>query len=113
MNNYSKIALMAAEEIKLGLSPQEAWDKSSCKVFEKGSSSQTKGCPKNAFLGLYGINTNSKNAQYAIKALKYLRNNSSPISPKDLWNIVINGENKSHNSQMNVVLSLFENVYIK
>lgn len=107
MNKYSQIALKAAKYVKEGLNPEEAWEKASCEIFEKGSNSQKKGCPKNAFIGLYGINTNSKNAQYAIKALNYLKDNKiNDITTKELWDIV--GVGISHNHQMNVVLALYK-----
>ena len=62
MNKYAQVALIAAERIKNGMPPRAAWEKASCEVFPKGSDSQAKSCPKNAFLGLYGPTANTKNA---------------------------------------------------
>ena len=53
MNKYAQVALIAAERIENGMQPRAAWEQASCKIFPKGSASQTKGCPKNAFFGLY------------------------------------------------------------
>jgi len=54
INKYAQIALIATDYIPKGASSSEAWEKSSSEIFEKGSSSQKKGCTKNALLGLYG-----------------------------------------------------------
>jgi len=114
MNNYEKVALLAAKMVERGETPENAWNTASCEVFEKGSTAQRKSCPKNAFLGLYGIRRQGKNAQYAQKALAYLRKaHTENISPLQLWEIVMNGEKKTYNNQMHVVLALFKEGYIK
>lgn len=112
MNKYAKIALLAAKDVELGIDPVIAWEKASKIIFTSGSSSQKKGCPKNAFLGLYG--GKGKNAEYAQKALNYLKANKSneQISEIDLWNIVTENVGKSYNSQMHVVKALFKEKYI-
>jgi hypothetical protein len=110
MDKYAHVAIIAANYIQNGLSPQQAWEKASCEVFPKGSTSQKKGCPKNAFLGLFEVNTDSVNAIYAMNARKYLAANPTRrVTPGELWKIVMNGRAKRHNSQMNVVLALYEN----
>lgn len=106
MNKYAIIALKAAALVDTGIDPKSAWEISSCEVFAKGSASQKKGCPKNAFLGLYGINTTTKNAVYAVKARERLSQNNTNITPNQLWKIVMAGEQKAHNHQMDVVLAL-------
>ncbi len=114
MNKYAQTALIAAKQVKTGMSPEAAWEKASCEIFEQGSPSQRKGCPKNAFLGLYGVNVQSKNAQYAINALRYLRTcTSTKITPGELWQIILPGEYKAHNSQMDVVLVLYREALIQ
>jgi hypothetical protein len=114
MNNYEKIALIAAGMVRRGETPENAWNAASCEVFEKGSAAQKKGCPKNAFLGLYGIRPESRNARYAQKALAYLREtHAADIPPRQLWRIVTDGEKKTYNMQMHVVLALFREGYIK
>jgi len=116
MNKYGKIAIKAVSYIKAGLQENEAWEKASCEVFPRGSPSQKKGCPRNAFLGLVSQNPNalkSKNAIYARKALDILKTNPNrSYSVDELWSLVIN-EPKTHNSQMNVVLALWGNRLIK
>lgn len=113
MNKYATTALKAAELIRSGLDPRSAWERSSCLYFEAGSSGQKKGCPKNAFLGLYGINPTGKNAIYAITALNYLKHNPRETSVDRLWEIANNGSKIKHNSQMNVVLALWQSGYIR
>ncbi len=47
---------------------------------------------------------------YGIKAIQLLKNNPDLASNKtELWNRVLEGEQKSHNAQMDVVLSLWNN----
>lgn len=113
MNKYAKVALIAAERIKNGMQPRTAWEQASCEIFPKGSASQTKGCPKNAFLSLYEPETNTKNGAYAREALAWLRAHPDcEITPSALWKIVLNGEAKAYNSQMDVVIELYQNGYI-
>lgn len=107
MNKYGIIAVNAARIIIQGSKPYDAWEKASCELFVKGSPSQKKGCPRNAFLGLFDATNNSKNAFYARKAFAYLEKNESALNANQLWQIVLDGEEKKHNSQMNVVLALW------
>ena len=107
MGKYGEIAVKAARYISGGSEPRPAWEKASCEVFTPGSSSQKKGCPKNAFLGLYG--GKGKNATYAQNALAYLKDNPNiNISENELWAIIMSGNQKAHNNQMDVVLSLYK-----
>lgn len=115
MSKYGIIAVKAAEYVEQGLCPRAAWQKASCEVFEEGSAAQKKGCPKNAFIGLFDekkARTN-KNAQYALKAVEYRRDNSDEIDTRTLWGIVMDGEMKVYNSQMDVVLALWNKGLIK
>ena len=111
MNKYGQIAIRAVEYMKKGIGERQAWEKASCEVFTRGSASQQKGCPRNAFIGLVTKNPNlrnGKNARYARKAYDILRNNPSrKYSTNDLWTLVID-EPKTHNSQMDVVLALWK-----
>jgi len=85
INKYAQIALIATDYISKGVYPSEAWEKASNEIFENGSSSQKKGCPKNG--------------NYAIRALEYLkRNNNGNIKVSELWEIATQGETKKHNS---------------
>ncbi|NLD46886.1 MAG: hypothetical protein GX660_06760 [Clostridiaceae bacterium] len=107
MNKYAQVAVNAGFYVKEGMTPDYAWKKASCEIFEPGSSSQKKGCPKNTFLGLYG--GQGINAEYARKALNYLRsNNISEIEPEELWIIINEGTKKAYNQQMHVVIAMYK-----
>lgn len=107
MGKYGDTAVKAVDFINEGMEPEKAWIKACDIFFERGSASHSKGCPKSAFLGLYG--GKGKNAEYAQSALQYLKDNSvQDISQVELWEIVMNGEKKSHNGQMDVILSLYK-----
>ena len=111
-NKYAKIAVKAFEYINAGYSAEKAWEKASCESYKKGSHSQKKGCPRNAFLGLTSNSqalAKSKNSLYALKALDILRKNpNSNFSINELWLLVVE-KPKIHNSQMNIVLALWNN----
>jgi hypothetical protein len=126
MNKYGQAAISAIKliENKQALTPIDAWSISTSAIFGKGTSSQKKGCPKSAFIGLcevglvlgipqgsYAERDNSQiNKEYAIKAVELLRMNPGLVNYKrSLWEAVMNGEVKQHNSQMDVVLALWEN----
>ena len=86
----------------------------------KNSTKANKGCPRVAFLGLceegyiknipvgrYLKKANCKNKQYAIDAIEILKKDDSlKNNPKKLWELIPNHPNL-HNSQMNVVCSLW------
>ena len=115
-NKYAQIAIKAFAYLNEGLEAEKAWEKASCEFYKKGSSSQIKGCPRNAFLGLTSKKPSiekSKNALYARKALKFLRENQDrKYSVNELWSKIID-KPIVHNSQMNVVLALWDNKLIK
>jgi hypothetical protein len=115
MNKYGTAAINAAKENK---NPIESWNKA-VKDFDS-ESAKVKGCPKNTFLGLCeeglvkgipkGNYTKSvKNKEYALKAVAILKQNTqTTFSPKELWEKLELGDKRS-NSQMDVVLALWEN----
>ena len=112
MTKYGITALKAFECIQNGYDAAEAWEKASCEVFGEGTSSQTKSCPKGAFLGLFS-DSKSDNAQYAIKAIYILKENPDRVyKPRQLWRLVLSAlnenEGKTYNEQMHVVLALWE-----
>lgn len=113
MNRYALTAIKAAEFISQDIEPRTAWEKASCMYFEPGSAAQKKGCPKNAFLGLYGINPEGKNATYARNAVSYLRKNPMDNSIEHLWAIARGEKQIVHNSQMHVVLALWNAGYLE
>ncbi|WP_444900511.1 DUF6979 family protein [Microbulbifer sp. VAAC004] len=117
MNNYSTIAVKAAELLMKGeeSSPLQAWHNSAQVVFPDSVSAQEKGCPKSAFLGVCeegyvcgvpkGKYTSSTlNKRYALRGLELLRDDPS-LTEMELWKHV---SNKKYNQQMHVVKSLFD-----
>lgn len=125
MGKYGYTALLATKMILDGkvASPSDAWDSAVSKVFQS-KSSQKKGCPRGAYLGLCesgvvsGVLAGSycrskKNKEYAIKALQILRKSpKSQFNEDTLWRHVMAGEEKVPNHQMDVVLTLWNEGYI-
>jgi len=121
MNKYREVAVKAVNLIQSGKSndPASAWQKAVADVFPQSTSLQDKGCPKAAFLGLcnegmvIGLPAGeyvkpSKNGDYATAAVNILRSNRFLASqPELLWEKVA-GKTKSSNSQMEVVVGLWE-----
>lgn len=123
-NKYGEVALIVA---KAQGKPNENWQKEVERTFYDSISSQKKSCPKSAFLGLCenglvkgipeGNYTSSiDNKAYAIMAVNILRNNTkTSYNPKELW-VAVKKElyltKKDHNSQMDVVLALWNNSLI-
>lgn len=126
MNKYGNAAVRAVKTYgPLAVSPREAWDKATTDIFGAGSSNQDKGCPRCAFLGLCeegllsrfpkGRYTQSiKNKEYALHALRLLRHRQDLTNdPDGLWRAVMNGKEKKHNSQMDVVVALWTSGLLK
>ena len=99
-------------------SPRAAWGKAVEVVFPDSPSSQDKGCPRCAYLGLCedglvkgvprGNYTNSEdNKRYAVNAVSELRKNPN-LTSEELWERVA-PKGKTENSQMDVVLALWKN----
>jgi hypothetical protein len=119
MSNYNEFGVVAIEAAKEKGSPKDNWLKEVQKAFFDSKSPQEKSCPKTTFLGLCeeglvngipkGNYTKSiKNKKYAIKAVTVLRQNTqTTFSPKELWDKLELGDKRS-NSQMDVVLALWE-----
>lgn len=113
MSKYGDVAVNAAKLIKRGIPPRKAYEKAALEMWPDKPASREKGCPLNAFLGLY-TNSQLKNAEYARSALSILRSNpDKKYTPRELWYVVQNGINKAHNGQMEVVLALWNAGYIK
>jgi hypothetical protein len=122
--SYSKVTLKAVENITdKKMIPPTAWDAAAESMFPTNSTSIKKSCPKNAFLDLCeeglvkGVNKekctrSDLNKAYAIKAAEILREKNQQFKPKELWKAVLDrldfGVTKRHNSQMDVVLALWE-----
>ncbi len=121
MNKYAQAAIEATRLCinSSSSSPRVAWDIITTRIFGARSASQKKGCPRDAFLGLCeeghikGISPGNycnsiKNKQYALLALSHLQKNPNlSKQPELLWKLVLKGEGKVHNSQMDVVTSLW------
>tara|TARA_R110001592_G_scaffold92545_2_gene269585 strand:- start:1714 stop:2097 length:384 start_codon:yes stop_codon:yes gene_type:complete len=119
INKYGLTALKSVQNFKESYSIIEIWSRSAKEVFET-KSSQEKSCPKGTFLGLCeaglvkgipkGKYTKSVlNKEYALKAVVILKQNTqTTFSPKELWDKLELG-NKRSNSQMDIVLALWEN----
>lgn len=124
MNKYAQVAINTVNFInKNGGNPMLIWLKEADYIFGEHKSSAMKGCPRAAFLGLCeaglvkgipcGNYTKSKkNKEYAIEAVKFLKENSADnLTSKELWSRITHNE-KTHNSQMDIVYELFKRGYI-
>jgi hypothetical protein len=124
INNYGETAIKSVQNYRDTHSIIEIWSQSAKEVFPNSKSSQEKSCPKGTFLGLCeeglvkgipkGNYTKSvKNKEYALKAVEILKQNTqTTFSPKVLWEQLELGDKRS-NSQMDVVLALWEADLIK
>ena len=122
MGKYGDAAIEATTFLLTGKenSPLEAWASAVRAIFPKSISSQRKGCPKTAYLGLCeeglirgvppGKYTRaSGNKSYAISAVKLLRKEPALAGNKEmLWSKVMRGERKRPNNQMDVVIALWK-----
>ena len=121
MNLYGKTAVKAVELFAYTHDIKKAWT-GAVQEFTNSYSARVKGCPKNAFFGLCyagkikGISIQtpqekeSKNAEYAILAIHLLKKDMSWANKKaELWTEIqkIIGEEKKHNSQLDVVIALW------
>ncbi|MDY4079543.1 MAG: hypothetical protein SOY42_12295 [Clostridium sp.] len=119
-NKYEKVAVNAIKYIiENGGNPVEVWKQEIELIFEPESIFAKKGCSRDTFLGLCeegmvkgvpkgNYTTSIKNKGYALKAIELLKNNKSlSNNPRRMW-IMINGEEKTHNSQMEVVCELYK-----
>jgi len=120
MNKYALAAVEAANLCirNTKLRPIDAWEKAITRFYDAKSPARKKSCPRNAFLGLCGAGLvkgiapgeytdSQKNAEYAVHAVNELVNDVKLASDlRALWERVI-GEAKEHNSQMDVVVALW------
>ena len=120
-NRYGEAALIAA---RLGsppsISPMERWENAMLKLYPTSPIARKKGCPRGAYLGLCeeglvkGIpagryTTSRDNKAYAVRAVALLTEGTQLRSTSALWRAVTNGAEKAHNSQMDIVLALWNN----
>jgi hypothetical protein len=89
-------------------------------LYPTSPAARKKGCPRGAFLGLCeaglvkgipaGRYTASKdNKAYAVRAAALLSEGTRSWSRSTLWQAVSNDPEKTHNSQMDIVLALWKN----
>ena len=118
-NRYGEAALIAARD-SAGTSPAKRWQSAMERVYPTSVSAQKKGCPRGAFLGLCeeglvkgipaGNYTVSKdNKAYAVRAAELLIEGKQKWSISELWRAVTDDLEKTHNSQMDIVLALWKN----
>ena len=122
MGKYGKAAVIALELLRdsRDIDPSEAWYRAVSEVFPESPSARDKGCPKGAFLGLCSegfirgvqpgaYTRSSDNRRYAVQAAQKLRVAPSFAErPQDLWAEIMQGKEKTENSQMDVVISLWK-----
>lgn len=126
MSKYGEAAVKTVKYIRENNSnPRESWEVITREIFGVGTAAQAKGCPKTTFLGLCetgivngipkGEYTKSdKNKKYGLKAIELIKNNPELINnKKELWKRTIEPEEKAHNSQMDVVIELWNNRMIR
>jgi len=127
MNLYGKTAVKAVELFAYTHDTKKAWTEA-VQEFTNSHSARVKGCPKNTFFGLCyagqikGISIQppqekeSKNAEYAILAIHLLKKDMSWANKKaELWAEIqkIIGEEKKHNSRLDVVIALWNEELIQ
>ena len=122
MGKYGDAAIKANRTLLAGLanSPSEAWSYAVGEIFPQSASSQRKGCPRTAYLGLCeeglidGVppgkyTRSSKNKSYAIDAVKLLKQEPALANDQELlWSKVIKCEKRKPNNQMDVVIALWK-----
>ena len=119
-SKYGIVAVQAASDASKGIHPLDAWKFSAARVFKNNPSCISKSCPKSTFLGLAELGVISGispgeytksvvNKKYAELALKLLCEDSSWLNnPSKLWEKIMEGTEKKHNSQMDVVTALWQ-----
>src|ERR1019366_149263 len=120
-NRYGEAAIMAAQGISgAGATPDACWENAMQRHYPTSPTARKKGCPRGAFLGLCeeglvkgipaGRYTASKdNKAYAVRAAELLREGKQSWSTSSLWRAVADDPERTHNSQMDVVLALWKN----
>ena len=111
MNKYGETALQAMKLMADGeCSPLQAWERAASEVFAGLLPSANKGCPREAFLGLHDLRIT-----LAVKAL-FANHTLAAAGPLQLWKTVLAAHgadpDKAHNSQMDVVLALWDRGFI-
>jgi hypothetical protein len=120
-NRYGEAALMAARRASTGESnPMARWKAAMEALYPTSETARKKNCPRGAFLGLCedglvkgipaGKYTASKDDKaYAVQAAALLAEGTQSWSVSGLWRAVVDDPEKTHSSQMDVVLALWKN----
>ncbi len=120
-NKYGEAAIMAARgSSAASVDPVVRWEGAMERLYPTSPTARKKVCPRGAFLGLceeglvkgipVGRYTASKdNKGYAVRAAVLLREGTQSWSTNSLWRSVTNDPEKTHKSQMDVVLALWKN----
>ena len=120
-NRYGEAALMAARQgAPADINPVARWESAMEKLYPTSAAARKKACPRGAFLGLCeeglvkgipaGRYTSSRdNKDYAVRAAALLIEGKQSWSTGALWQAVTDDPKKVHNSQMDVVLALWNN----
>lgn len=120
-NRYGEAALMAARlPTTDGITPVDRWKSAVEKLYPTSTSARNKSCPREAFLGLcedglvVGIpagrySRSPVDKQYAVRAVTLLTEGKQHWSITALWQAVTKGIETTHNSQMDIVLALWNN----
>jgi hypothetical protein len=119
-NRYGEAALMAARGSSAKTNPVARWESAMETLYPTSPTARKKGCPRGAFLGLceeglvkgipagnYTASTDNK--AYALRAAALLTKGTRSWSISELWRAVTNDPEKTHNSQMDIVLALWKN----
>ena len=118
-NRYGEAAILAARQANTpGLTPKERWESAMEKLYPTSPAARRKGSPRGAFLGLceeglvqgipagrYSPPNDSK--AYAVQAVALLKGAAQHWSRTALWQEVSKGSGKEHDSQIDVVLALW------
>ena len=127
MGKYGAAALLAATKTaeRRGTNPRDTWNEVMKQVFPDAVASQTKSCPRDAFLSLCelgvvkgvppGTYTKSlRNKEYIGRALRALRADPRLTTEKGrLWAIAVEGADKRENGQLDVLVELWEAKWVK
>ena len=120
-NRYGEAALMAARQgAPADIDPEVRWESAVERLYPTSSAARKKSCPRGAFLGLCeeglvkgipaGRYTASKdNKAYAVRAVALLTEGTQHWSTSALWRAVTDGAEIRHDSQMDIVLALWNN----
>jgi hypothetical protein len=126
MGKFGAVANIASQllAIKRYEKPIDAWNAAALQVFES-TSQQEKGCPRDTFLALCGAGViadvpagsytrSVHNREYALRALQALRGDANLLNNQsELWRIAVGNEDKEHNSQMDVISTLWRRGWIE